>query len=544
MENKISNNKKNTDSAVNAAIGAAASEVVERYGSAASEYIKGYKGEISPDGNVIKGLKDIARSKGDTYQSLKQQAGFAGEVLHESRTNAENIINKSKDRIRRTDALGKTNHQEFDHVKTDVNGKAILDQQGNFTGTSQMKLRGHYDVDEYIKMKQKNNPNWKPPKDLTEGKLVELSAKDNVKELFNKDYSKYKKAESLDIPSEQYDFAKKYLKEQKSDLKQQIKTLEQKGDMKAAEAKKAQLERVESVDKRIKKSVSSKDAMSARTNPKLQTVKEVHSVSHRAGLKQAKNGAIIGGAISVSRNIVAIARGEEKDIKKVSLNVAKDTAGAATLSYATGYSGTAVKAIMERSGKEVFRNLSKTNMPAMIATASLEVGKSIKRYLTEEEFDELQLIEELGEKGTGMMAASMGAAVGTAIFPGVGTVVGGMVGYMTSSTIYKSSMDLLKEGNLSEENRLIVEQMAEEAIESIKMQHQELTQLIEVHMNQRQEVFERSFSAINNALFTGDHQSFVENLDELAITFGVELQFTKFDEFDDFMSDDSSVFKF
>jgi hypothetical protein len=544
LKNKNDDKKKRNNSAVNAGLAAAASEVVDRYGSAAAEFIKGYKGEIGPNGKVVKGLKDIAKSTSHSYANTKQQAGFAGEILFENRTNAENIINKSSERIRRTDALGETNHQQFDHVRTDVNGKPILDANGNYTGTSQMKLRGHYDLDEYIKTKQQKDPNWKPPKDLTQEKLIKLSSKENAKKLLNSDFSKYKNGESLDIPTEQYDYAKEYLHNQKIKLQKQIKVLEEKGDLENLQAAKDKLERVNSVDKRLRKSISSKDAMAARGNAFRQTAKEVHSVSHRAGMEQAKSGAIIGGAISLSRNIVAYVRGEEKDIKKLAVNVGKDTGGAAALSYATGYSGAAIKALMERSGKEVFRNLSKTNMPAMIATAAFEVGKSFKRYLTEDDFDELQLIEELGEKGTGMMAASMGAAVGTAIFPGVGTVVGGMVGYMTSTTIYQSAMDLLKEGRLSEEKRIMVEQLAEEAIQSIQLQRAELSELIETHLAQRKEVFDRCLTAINNSIFTGNHDRFLDNVNELAITFGIELQFTNFEEFDEFMSDDATVFKF
>ncbi|WP_064093131.1 hypothetical protein [Rossellomorea aquimaris] len=532
------------NSVSNSGLGAAATEVVYRYGSAATEYILGYQGDVRPDGQAVKGLKDIAKSRVTSYANKKQQAGFAGEVLHESRTNAENIIKKNSNRIRRTDSLGDTNHQQFDHVKTDLNGNPIINQHGHYTGTSQMKLRGHYDLDEYIKLKKKIDPYWKPPKDLTQDKLVKISAEGNVKQLFNKDYSKYKNVELLHIPAEQYEYAKGFLKEQQINLKHQIKVLEKKGDTQTLLAKKEELERINSVDRRIRKSVSSKDSMNARLRPKLQTAKEMHSVSHRAGVEQAKTGAIIGGAISISKNIVEIIRTEEKDYQKVSVSVIKDTAGAAALSYVSGYSGAAIKALMARSGKEVFKNLSKSNLPAMIATSSFEVGKSIKRYLTEEDFDELQLIEELGEKGTGMMAASMGAAIGTAITPGIGTVVGGMVGYMTSTTIYQSAIDLLMEGRLSEKNRMVVEQLSKEAIQSIQEQRLELSNLIEKHFTERQEVFNRCFSSIQDSLIKGEHVQFSENIIELATTFGIELHFTHFNEFDAFMSEDTSLFKF
>lgn len=533
-----------SNEATKAALGAAAFKTVERYGSAASEHIKGYQGEVSLDGKNVKGLKDIAKSASKSYKNTKQQAGFAGEVLYESRTNARNIIDNKPERIRSTDALGDTNHQEFDHVKTDIKGNPIINQHGNYTGTSQMKLRGHYDLKTYIKKNQQEDPNWQPPEGLTQDKLIKISAEENVKKLYNKDFNHYENVDFLDIPTEQYNHAKNFLNEKRENLMNEINTLEESGNIKTAQTKREQLQRVESVDKRLRDSVGSEDAMNARIHPKIQTAKEVHSVAHEAGKTQAKYGAIIGGSISLSQNIVNYYIEEEMDLKQLGLNVTKDTVGAAALSYGTGYSGTVIKSIMERSGEEVFRNLSKSNLPAMMATASLEVAKSIKRYLTEDDFDELQLIEELGEKGTGMMAASFGAAAGTAIFPGVGTVLGGMVGYMASSTIYRSAMDLLKEGNLSHENRVKVEQLTSETVEFIQQERNELSKLIDEHFSTRQEVFERTFEEIQSSIESGNHESFIQNINELSITFGVELKLANFDVFDDFMLDDSAVFKF
>lgn len=550
---KNNKKKKRADSAVNTGLGLGGSEVVGRYGLAGAEYIKGYQGEVKPNGELLKGLKGIAESNNNSYANSKQQAGFAGEILFENQTNAENIINKISGRKRQTGAFGRNNHTQFDHVDMDVTGNPILDQQGNFTGTSQMKLRGHYDLDEYIKKKQKKDPNWKPSADFTLDDLLKNSAKKNVQELMRKkEYYQYETTETLHIPTEQYEHAKTYLREKKGKLNKDIIKMKQEGNVKAVEIKRQELDKVESIDQRLSKSVESKDAMTGRMNPKMYTAKKVHSVSHRAGIEQAKIGAMFGAVISVSRNIFAVYKGEEKDLNRIALNIAKDSAGAAGISYTTSYSGTVAKAMMERSGKVAFRNLSKTNMPAMIVTSVFEVSKSMKRYLTEEDFGELQLIEELGEKGTGMMAASIGAAVGTAVgtvvLPGVGSavggMVGGMVGYMVSATIYGSAMQLLKEERLSDENLIIVKQMAAEAMKSIQAQRDELTDLIETNMSERQEVFDRCLTAIDHAIFCGNHNAYIDNLTDLAVTIGIELKFKGFDDFDEFMTDDTSVFSF
>src|SRR5699024_2211792 len=547
----MSNNKgkQKRKTATNAGLAGAASEVVSRFGEAASEHIKGYQGEFTKDGKFVKGLKDIAQSKENSYANLKQQAGFSGEILYENRINAEKIIQKSTDRIKRTDTLGDTNHQQFDHVRTDSSGNPILDNHGNYTDTAQMKLRGHYDYDTYVELQKAKDPNWTPPKNMSTETIIQSSAEDNVNQLIRqKEFLKYKDADHIDIPTEQMQYAKKHLENRAKSLQEQIDALEKNGNNKALKAKQAELERVQSVDKRIRKSVDSADAMNARLRPRLQTVKEVHKVATKAGLQQAKIGAIVGGTISVSQSIISYASGEEKDIKKLSLNVGKDVAGAASLSFATGYSGTVIKSAMERSKKQLFQNLSKSNMPALIATSTWEVGKSLKKYLTYEECSELELIEELGEKGTGMMAASMGAAIGTAILPVFGTVVGGVVGgmagYMTGSILYNSAIDLLKDERLSDANRQIVEEIANEAIQTMQTERASFNTLVSEHLADRQDTFDRCFSAIDASVKAEDHEGFNQALNELAITFGIELQFIDFNEFDDFMSDDSIDFKF
>ncbi|MGD6778496.1 hypothetical protein ACQCT3_02460 [Sutcliffiella horikoshii] len=550
----MSDKKKKT--AINVGQAGAASEVVNRFGSANAQHIKAYTGYQNESGIYVKGLRDIAGSKNNSYANAKQQAGFAGEVIFESKTNVENIIQQKTNRISRTDSLGKKNHQEFDHIHIDANGNPILDKHGNYTGTSQMKLRGEYNLEEYIKRKKLKDPNWEPPKDLTQQKLIEISSIKNVNKLVNGEFEKFKNANNLDIPTEQYEPAKKYLQEQQKELKKQITHLKKKGDNSKVIQKQEELNRVRSVEKRLRKSVSSKDAMNARMHSLKYTVKEVHKVSHQAGMQQAKMGAILGGAISLSRQIVMIAKGEETNLKDATINVLKDTGQAAALSYATGYSGAAIKALMERSGKVIFQNLSKSNMPAMIATATLETTKSIRRYLNEEDFDELQLLEELGEKGTGMLAGSIGAAMATAVLPVVaaGTagavvvgglvMVGGMVGYMTGSAIYASAMDLLKEQRLAAEKRILVEQLAKDAIAVMEKERQELQELIHEHFAERQTIFEVCFKGINEAITSGDQSAFKENLNNVAITFGTTLHFLDFEEFDDFMQDDTMTFKF
>lgn len=139
--------------------GLSTSEIVDRYGSANAEHIIAYSGVNNETGQVLqKGLKKISTHEVHADyvdDNLRQQAGFSAEVKQTARTNAANIINKSDERIARTDDIpvdGKkaVNHQRFDHARVDEHGSPILDWDGNLTGGSQQKC--HFgDVKKYDK---------------------------------------------------------------------------------------------------------------------------------------------------------------------------------------------------------------------------------------------------------------------------------------------------------------------------------------------------------------------------------------------------------
>ena len=81
-----------------AAIEGAAVKTIQRYGSAAKEFLVALEGVDNETGKVYKrSLKSISKSKVNPEfekQNLKQQAGFSAEVLDVADQNAENIIKK------------------------------------------------------------------------------------------------------------------------------------------------------------------------------------------------------------------------------------------------------------------------------------------------------------------------------------------------------------------------------------------------------------------------------------------------------------------
>lgn len=497
-------------------IGASTTENIERFGRASAEFLKGYKGTTDELGNTIrKGLKEISGSKVHPdyeYINIKQQSGFSAEVNYVDKKNAENIIKRDNTRIHRSNDIGRGNDTQFDVLS--------VDELGNPTWGAQMKFCGKFGSIEEI-----NN-----------------SSRDLVNKLASDKWERYRGNKIL-VPEEQFDVAKKYAEETSQNLSQQSQKFREQGNIEKANLleKKSQIYKQISMD--IENSgITSKEAIFLREHPKLATAKYVAQTAHRSGMENAKGAAVISGTISTAQNVVAVVKGD-KDGKEAIKSISKDTLNGAVTGYIIGAGDTAIRGFMASSKSSVFVNLSKSSMPAMIAGATVQVGKSLIRYANGE-INSLELIEELGEKGTGMMAASFGAAVGTMVFPGIGTVVGGMVGYMVSSTMYNASLQVLRNERFSKERRDRIHAIANAAIEAMRIQGNELLLITNQFYENRREIFESNISAINQASISGNIEQFTEGLNNIAIEMGEVLQFKNFQEFDIFMMDKQSVFKF
>lgn len=515
MKKKEEISKKKRDSQT-AVIAGNTTEEVSKYGYAASEYIKGYRGEISPDGKIIKkGLKQVAESKVNPnyeYQNLKQQAGFSAEIHYVDKENAKNIINDSGKKIARSNDLGRGNDPVYDILS--------IDEQGNLEWGAQMKFCGHFSTPEEIKK--------------SAGNLVE--------KLASKEWERYRGKKIL-VPTEQFSEAKKYSENISKKYLEQAKQVRSQGNLEQARLleEKANIYKQVALDLQDSQ-ISSKEAMFLREHPRLATAKYVAKTAHMSGIENAKSAAVVAGSISLAQNAISLIR-NEKEFEEVVVDVGKDVVVGSATAYVIGYSDTAVRSIMNSSKNSVFVNLSKTTVPTMIAATTLQIGKSLVRYASGE-IDSVQLIEELGEKGTGMMAASMGAAIGTAVFPGIGTVVGSMIGYMTSSTIYTSCMQILSEERLSSERRFKIKKIADAAVEAMENEGKELLYFTKKFYNDRQYKFERCLNKIENSRKNNDLNILVTSLNDIAIELGSVLKFKNFDEFDSFMSDPTSVFVF
>ena len=447
--------------------------------------------------------------------NLRQQAGFCAEVKHTARENAENIINGSDERIARTDDItvdGKkaVNDQQFDHAKVDEHGRPILDRDGNLIGGSQQKC--HFgDVNKYDKY---SNP--------------EL-------------YEKYKGAE-IDVPSDEYQDIKRRYSEQIRKLEPQEQRLRADGKYDLADRKRDEIERKKDVRKRLRASgVSTKDALEARKNPVLSTAKDMGRVSHRAGLEAVKGAAVISGAISIVRNSIACAQGD-KDLQEALTDTAKTTAKSVGTAYTSAAAGSLIKSGLEQSKSVYLRGLAKTSLPALAVTTCIETGKCLKRYI-QGEIDEVELLQDLGKTGTGMVAGSLGATLGQIAIPipVVGAIVGGMIGYTINSLFYTEALNALQGAKESEEHYYRTKAICEAARSQLHAYEQRIRAEFEAQFTDSVRFYQDAFERLNESILSGDRTRFERAIQSFADRLGKALRYKTFFEFDDTMNSDRTI---
>ena len=231
---------------------------------------------LSINANEINGvlnkrsLASIAKSRVNPdyeTQNLKQQAGFSAEVKEVARARAEEAVAGKKPQTVRTDDIpGHVNDQLFDITRK-------VDAQGNPVpgASAQMKFVG-------------SSPEAAVDTMLT--RQYQTYHDNNVKIMVPKDY---------------YPGMQEALLNKISSLEEQIARMRENGaSADAISAKIRQLENCKTLQRNLRESsVTNAEAMEARTNPTLSTVKDIAKLGHRAGVEQAKMGAAIGGGIFV-----------------------------------------------------------------------------------------------------------------------------------------------------------------------------------------------------------------------------------------------------
>ncbi len=252
-------------------------------------------------------------------------------------------------------------------------------------------------------------------------------------------------------------------------------------------------------------------------------------------------GAALGGGISLIRNFVYVCKGE-KTAEEAAFCIAGDTTSAAAGSYITAFSGAIVKGSMQNSKNTLMRGISKTNLPAYIAVSTIEVGKTINRFSTGK-IDEYQLVEELGEKGYGMVNSALFAAMGQAVIPIpiVGALAGSMLGYALSSASYHVLLDSLKTAKLAREERTKIECECAEAVAMLREYRSDLEKNINKYLLDKQDFFNTTFDMIKTSLNIGDIDGYICATNRITEEMGKKPLYSNMEEFDALMSSETTI---
>lgn len=489
-------------------------EIVDRFGSANAEFIKGYTGIDNETGRKFaKGLREISEHKvSDPVRNIPQQAGFSAEIHAVSKKNARNIIDRSTVRLERTDDRPKEfghNNRVYDHVEVD--GGKVVAGSG-----SQMKFVA------------------KPDDLLTKIARGDGSGSD-------RDLSRYQGVK-LDLPSDQVNDAKDFCTQQAKSLRSQADTVEKLGKTELAEKFRKDADNFEELRGNIRDSgMTREEAIYLRTDPLAATVLDIIGISHEAGVQGAKAGAVVGGAVSIVTNIIAVCQ-DDKDLKTALLDTAVSTGKAAAVGYGAAFAGSALKGAMQQSANATARTLSKTSLPAMAVSVCLELTAAVKLYASGE-IDGTEFMELIGQKGSNMLSSGLGTVVGQIAIPIpiVGGVIGSMVGYTLSSLLYQNSLTAFKEAEQAREQYLHTKALCEEARASMEAYRLQFNQLFEEYLTEGRAAFVDCLSAMDDAAALADVDGFARSANALAECIGHTLQFKNIQEFNDFMATDDAL---
>lgn len=386
-----------------------------------------YSGTENLDGTKTLGLKEISEWKiNPEYadQNIKQQAGYAAEVISTAKENliaeAEGTGTKTWRADDRPDLFQK-NDQYVDKIREYADG-TIEKVQTKFVGDS---------------------------------------AEECLSKMTSKKYDKYfedGRIDKMEVPSDYYDDMKELIAEKKAGLEQQLERVSADGKEDVAQKKQAQIDRLNKIDEKLEKStVSKQEAIEARINPEGYTrritrdaVIDNVKTSGKEGLKSGAMAAGLTATISTVDNVQKVMNGEITP-EEAAKDIAKDTAIAGGVGFGSTFVSSAVSQTMSASSHELIKSIGNSGAPAMAVAFAVSSYESVSDY-AQGTIDSTQLAVDLGKNAVNIAGSVAGSAVAGAVVgsvvPGAGTAVGfvagmagGMVGTAVASEAYTTALE-------------------------------------------------------------------------------------------------------
>ncbi|MGN8534002.1 hypothetical protein ACR9M4_03165 [Helicobacter pylori] len=437
-----------------AAIMGSTSEESALYASANREYL-----------SVLDKLEEISTRKiNPNYidQNINQQAGYSAEIKEQAHVNADNILAGKRERIVQYDDLS--------------SGKKA--QVKNLYPNYATPSKNHKIVD-YISVDEKGNVILST---ATQSKFVGRNGAECFEKFLSKDYEKYlKNGMKMEIPKDFFgNFQKAGILERRL---QKCKTI--KANTRPA-------------------SITKKEAIEARLNPKLSTAKDVANLSHQAGMNAMPTGALIGGGVSLVTNVwECIANG--KDPMKALKHTLVATAKGGALSYVSAFASASSGGLMQSSANKIIQSLGKGSVPAMIVGACVANVTILGRYFSGK-IDKTEFLKQLMKANTTLVSSGAMAVAGQTLIPipVVGVLVGGFVGAILSETFFNAFLKAREEAKLARQRRIEIEKECRESIRQLEIYQNQFKEVFKRYFHETTKFFNQSFDELERALYAGD----------------------------------------
>ncbi|WP_390473750.1 hypothetical protein [Helicobacter pylori] len=469
-------------------------------------------------GRTLEGISKYKVNPKYQYQNINQQAGYSAEIKEQAHANAHNILMKNGERLVQYDNLSS---EQKDQIKKLFPDYATPNK--------------NHELVDYVSVDEKGNV---IPRTATQSKFVGRNGAECFEKFLSKGYEKYlKNGMKMEIPKDFLgDFQKKASIEIKS-LKSQIAKQKELGNFQKADILERRLQKCKTIKANTRSaSITKKEVIEARLNPKLSTAKDVANLSHQAGMNAMQTGAIIGGGVSLVTNIYeCVVNG--KDPKKAIKHTAIATLKGGVLSYGSAFASSSLGGLMQSSANKVIQSLGKGSVPGMIVGAGVATCKVFIDYFRGK-INETELLKQLGKANTTLISSGAMAVAGQALIPipVVGALIGGFVGATLSETCFNALLKAREEAKLARQRRIETEKECREIIGLLEAYQNKFKEVFEQYFHGNVKFFNESFDELERALYAGDTDLDIRVNNKIQEELGQELLFDNKQECWDFIT--------
>ncbi|MFP6158829.1 hypothetical protein ACLGBR_01575 [Helicobacter pylori] len=470
--------KQKYNNITDAAIMGSTSEESTLYASANREHL-----------SVLDRLEEISKRKiNPNYinQNINQQAGYSAEIKEQAHVNADNILARKPERIVQYDDLSSGQKAQV---------KKLFP---NYATPSK-----NHEIVDYISVDEKGNV---IPRTATQSKFVGRNGAECFEKFLSKDYEKYfENGWKMKIPK---DFSGDFQKAANIKIKSlESQSAKQKsfGNFQKANILERRLQKCKTIKANTRPaSITKKEAIEARLNPKLSTAKDVASVSHQAGMNAAQTGALISGSVSLVTNVwECVVNG--KDPKKAIRHTLVATLKGEVLSYGSAFASSSLGGLMQSNANKIIQSLGKGSVPTMIVGAVVANCKAFIDYVRGK-INESELLKQLGKANTTLVSSGAMAVAGQALIPipAVGALIGGFVGAILSETCFNAFLKAREEAKLARQRRIEIEKECHEFIKLLEAYQNQFKEVFKRYFHETTKFFNQNFDELERASYAGD----------------------------------------